>query len=505
MSESPLRIAICGGGIGGLIAALTLSRYPDLQVDVYESAAEHGEVGAGIGIWPRPWAVIEQLGIDKELLTKTTVNAQRGSHADRPILYRKADQPQGYSFYRLPSQGTLITLHRVDFQQVLLNAFPKSYKLHLKKRLHSYFTHSSASTSALSPIRLEFADGSHAVCDVLIGADGLDSNVRKTMLQERDRASFDAADSSSASAFHSGPPPRGSRPVWTGGVMYRSMVSAASLRNATAGAHRALKTFVQYVGKGAYVLAYPVTKGHDELINFVAYSVQYEMEGTYRSGPSVGQASREELERMFQGWEGEVGQLCQCLPSKVNKWAIQTVEPLYTFVHGRVALVGDAAHAMTPHQGSGAGQAIEDAYLLCTLIGHVASSSSHHHASSSTRSPPRSDCSSSSSNIHQRLVEALSVYDRVRRPKAQMVAEKSRQNGMWFTLRETDGRELNLGRKSSKSPVVNGAASGGDEAQILADVMERACRGWEWAWRTEEENVGKDVRLALDMLERRPH
>lgn len=56
-----------GGGIGGLLLAVALSKYPDIQVDVYEAAKLFSEVGAGIGLWPRSWKIIEQLGLADEL------------------------------------------------------------------------------------------------------------------------------------------------------------------------------------------------------------------------------------------------------------------------------------------------------------------------------------------------------------------------------------------------------------------------------------------------------
>jgi len=60
-------VAICGGGVGGLTCAVALSRYADIQVDVYESASKFAEIGAGIGMWPRTWKIMQALDLDREL------------------------------------------------------------------------------------------------------------------------------------------------------------------------------------------------------------------------------------------------------------------------------------------------------------------------------------------------------------------------------------------------------------------------------------------------------
>jgi salicylate hydroxylase len=95
------------------------------------------------------------------------------------------------------------------------------------------------------------------------------------------------------------------------------------------------------------------------------------------------------------------------------KWAIHTVKPLWSFVSNRVALIGDAAHAMAPHQGAGAGQSIEDAYVLPTLLGH-------------------------SRTTLNTIPRALTIYDTVRQPFANKVAEQSRLNCQYFTFYSHD-------------------------------------------------------------------
>lgn len=66
-TSSKFSVAICGGGVGGLMMAVALSKYSDIQVDVYEAAGQFSEVGAGIGMWPRTWNIMESLGLTEDL------------------------------------------------------------------------------------------------------------------------------------------------------------------------------------------------------------------------------------------------------------------------------------------------------------------------------------------------------------------------------------------------------------------------------------------------------
>ena len=145
-----------------------------------------------------------------------------------------------------------------------------------------------------------------------------------------------------------------------------------------------------------YVIAYPISQG--KLVNFVAFTCRHDLEYTKFNGPWVSVAEKSQFAGYFSNWEPEVQAmldvgifsssfrpfrtrnliLIQCV-EKPLQWAVHTVRPLRSFVSGRVALLGDAvswtvfsyvwlessfivlsqAHAATPHQGSGAGQAIE--------------------------------------------------------------------------------------------------------------------------------------------------
>lgn len=192
---------------------------------------------------------------------------------------------------------------------------------------------------------------------------------------------------------------------------------------------------------------------------------------------------------------------------------MHTVKPLKSFISsaGNVVLLGDAvsilpfsacvyprltacdlqAHAMMPFQGSGAGQAIEDAYILGTLL-------THPHAFS-----PSSSSSSSPTHTLQRIAK---VYDAVRRPMAQHVASVSRDAGMLYTLNYPG---LTFDSPSSHSTPtsngVNGINGGGgrggvgaEEGERLQEVYARIRMNWEWAWDTSAEG---DLERAVGLFE----
>ncbi|KAJ3576558.1 hypothetical protein NP233_g350 [Leucocoprinus birnbaumii] len=425
-----LRVGICGAGVGGLVLAVALSRYPDIEVTIYEATSKLTELGAGVGIFPRPWEIIKKLDLEEDLLKVTEIKRQEGPV--RTFVYRKSDCSEGLEFYTLITQGNLVMFHRADFQQVLLRRIASSCKMHCGKRLRTYTQRPS------EPIKLLFEDGSTATCDVLVGADGLKSAVRQTLMTEK--AHFAQSEGRRAEATDC---LASIDPWWSGTNSYRVLIPADRLR-AQFPNHRVLTQPMQYLGENAHIVAYPISRG--KLINFVAFVSRHEKENTKFNGPWVTQTGPEELAAWFNNWEPEVQALINCVDQTL-RWAIHTVKPLSTFVDSRVALIGDAAHAMLPTQGSGAGQAIEDAFILATVLGNT-----------------KTDRSVAS------VQRALKVYDLVRRPRAREVQERSRMNENYFSLKYRD---------------VDFSSLRGDKLYAsLVELMETVKQNWAWAWTT---------------------
>jgi salicylate hydroxylase len=203
-----------------------------------------------------------------------------------------------------------------------------------------------------------------------------------------------------------------SEPRFSGVFSYRTLIPAARLSSISP-QHRVFSSAVQYLGKNRHMMAYPISSGR--FINFVAFQFHPHEEGTRFDGPWVAHVDPSYVQGLFKGWEKEVGDIVQCLGGlKMSRWAVNVLPTLPFFAFGNVAILGDAAHAMAPFQGAGAGQAIEDASILASLL-------SNELATKTT------------------VPQVLEIYSRVRQPLATEAARRSRLNGEHFSLRSPAG------------------------------------------------------------------
>jgi len=220
--------------------------------------------------------------------------------------------------------------------------------------------------------------------------------------------------------------------------------------------HRALTQPTKYLGKNAYIIAYPISRG--TMINFVAFKIQHDLENSKYNGAWVSFSEKSELIKIFRGWESEVQALVDCV-DRPMLWAIHTVKPLDYFVDGNVAILGDAAHAITPHQGTGAGQAIEDAYILSTVLGHRITT-------------------------RETITRALRIYDHIRRPFSHKVQERARLNGQYFTF---NCKEIDFDNIPERELI--------PKLKILGQIFSK---NWEWVWTT---SMGPSVIETIRLLE----
>ncbi|KAG2031056.1 FAD/NAD(P)-binding domain-containing protein [Suillus americanus] len=412
MSNPKFRIAICGGGVGGLTLAVALSRHQDIAVDVYEAAQSFCEIGTGIGVWPRAFKVLRKFGPDFEQQLLQRCGYEYTEEYVPAIKNRKSDQAVGIELFDLMTKGKLMRFHRADFQGVLLSFLPPSCTTHNAKRLISY-TQPLEDGSRNSSITLTFKDGSTATCDVLIGADGIKSVVRPCMLREL-AESMDPDEKQSVLSCMN--------PIWSGVTAYRTLVSAQKLR-ARCPDHRVLREFTQYMGKDAYFLTYPISLG--QYVNISGFTLERDLvESAYEADtdiprPSfkgktndewVSELTAQQFTEPFKDFEEDAQHILECV-EKGTLLAVHTVKTLPSTNFGRVAIMGDAAHAMSPFQGSGAGQSIEDAYLLMTVLGHK-------------------------STTLEMVPRAFAIYDRLRRPFSSEVARRSMRSGQLCTFQE---------------------------------------------------------------------
>ncbi|EJD50167.1 FAD/NAD(P)-binding domain-containing protein [Auricularia subglabra TFB-10046 SS5] len=357
----PLRIAIIGGGVAGLTLASTLAKFNKdssrLAVSIYEADGSFmGEVGAGILIFGWSFEIMKSLGLVDEL---GKIDQAGKGVDDYSFVYRRSDEgPEGHKFaYRPFGRGA--TYHRADFRSVHARHVTRlrgQTTVHFGKRLRS----ARATRNGHSVHELTFTDGTTAVCDILVGADGVRSLVRTAM--------FDLATNRADESLRAYGPA-----MWSGECVYRALVPSGRLaeeweRIGGTGPHRLMRERVIYSGKRKKIVAYPIQNGSN--FNMAIYLSEGELEGQqFDRGKWVEDVDPFFLRDEFKTWETEVRALVNCI-TKASRWAIHVVKPLPFFVYNRIAVVGDAAHAMTPHNGSGANQALEDAYLLGRLLAH---------------------------------------------------------------------------------------------------------------------------------------
>ncbi|KXX80364.1 Salicylate hydroxylase [Madurella mycetomatis] len=174
---------------------------------------------------------------------------------------------------------------------------------------------------------------------------------------------------------------------------------------------------------GQYILTYPIE--HHKTINMVAVVSDHTCPHKWMHESWLQPSTHDEILQDFPGWDPALVGLFARFGSR-DKWALfdypNTDDRAY--FRGRVCLVGDAAHATTPHLGGGAGMAFEDAYILADLLGN------------------EMPCDP------KRLEAVFGAYDAVRRPRTQEMVKLSRLTGLAYMLREEEGVHLEKTRKN---------------------------------------------------------
>lgn len=339
-SMSKMTVAIVGGGIAGTALALGLSGTSGVDIKLFETAPAFGEIGAGVSFGANAVQAIKKLGIGDEYAE--IADSTPAPWQDIWFEWRHAEDGSQIGASVAPGVGES-SVHRADFIDLLAARLPAG--------VANLGKHVTGFVETGDRVHLQFADGETFTADVLIAADGIKSALRNPLL---------------AAAGH---PP--AHPRFTGTSAFRGLVATDILREAfrSAGLDEHLLNVPQMLlAENSHVLTFPVKKGR--FINIVAFvSDRSSANATWPDDlPWVKHASKDELLASFASSGLEVRTLLGCI-EKPTLWALHDLDQLPTYVHGRVALIGDAAHAMLPHQGAGAGQGLEDAYFLACLLG----------------------------------------------------------------------------------------------------------------------------------------
>jgi FAD-dependent urate hydroxylase len=299
-------VAVIGGGIGGLSTALALAHH-GVRCTVYERAPELQEIGAGLGLWPAPLRVFDHLGIGD------AVRALSGPWRDAGI--RRAD---GRFLVRYTAEQfsarlgePTIGVHRGELQALLLRSLPAG-TVRTGAECVGLAEHASGVTVTM-------ADGSTIEADVVIGADGRHSNVRRLAFGPRQLHNCRAVGWRGTATA----PPGSDWHQFTGETW----------------------------GAGGRFGILPISDGR---------VTWYAAARRYRRGGGL-----DEVAERFGTWHHPIPALIAATGAD-QLWRddIDDLRPLRRWTKGRVALLGDAAHPMTPDLGQGACQAILDAWVL---------------------------------------------------------------------------------------------------------------------------------------------
>jgi len=324
MTAKP-RIAIVGGGIGGLAAAAFLHR-AGLDSTVYEQTPQLKEVGAGLVVAPNAARLLRRLGVLDTLAARAVRletgwefrRWQDGTVLSAEELATKCERLYGEHTY---------TAHRADLLDAVAQAVPEA-AIRLDKRCLRIDTGAGPDAG---PVTLSFADGETVTADVVVGADGIHSMVRAAL---------------------TAPAPA----VYSGLSAFRALVPA---EQAPPFARRPAQTL--WLGPGHHLVHYPVSNG--TLVNLVAFAPA----GGYTTESWTATATVAEFLAEFEGWDRRLTDLITAAGTP-GRWALLDRAPLTSWGSGPVTLLGDAAHPMFPFFAQGAAQAIEDAATLAHCL-----------------------------------------------------------------------------------------------------------------------------------------
>ncbi|CZR51329.1 related to salicylate hydroxylase [Phialocephala subalpina] len=369
-----MHIIVIGCGLAGLTVAISLAKAGH-KVSIVESAPSIQYIGAGIQISPNSSLILRRLGVDKYIqkYCTTPIDLRMMRYANGQTLVQVPLKEPAENEYHSPYWH----IHRADLHRGLLQA---AEELGCEVHLDSRVTSIDPSTPSLTT-----KDNKTYTSDLIVASDGLHSMARTVVL---------------------GNP---SLPVPTGQMVYRVTLPASALEGIPE-----LEEIItiprnnHWLGPNGTVLSYLLDGGgRGTLINFV---FTCDVEGWMPDGVMQRPGDLATVRKRFKDWDPRLNRMLEHI-GDVLEWRLFTHKEAPTWVHpeGKVCLIGDSAHAMTPYLAQGAAMGIEDAAILGGLL---------------EKFPSPSD-----------LPSTLKMYDKLRIKRTAIVATHS-VDSRWFTQME---------------------------------------------------------------------
>ena len=318
-----MRVAIVGGGLGGLTSALAFIKR-GFDVKIYEQASELRELGAGVQLGPNAVGVLYHLGLEEAL--KSYAKPTQGKRV------RLWNTGQSWPLFDLGELAVemygfpYLTMHRADLQTVLLEEV-----IRLRPDVLQLNSKVKSTQQDNETVNLTLEDGRSFECDLLVGADGVHSKIRQELF--------------------------GKHEAQQSGIMaWRGLIETSQLPS-----HMIDTYATNWVGPGAHIVQYPLRNG--TLMNFVGAieGQRWEIESWSEKGTT------EECLSDFVGWHPDIQTLIKSIASPY-KWVLKLRNPMPTWTIGSITLLGDACHPMLPFLAQGAGMALEDGYILARCV-----------------------------------------------------------------------------------------------------------------------------------------
>jgi salicylate hydroxylase len=314
----PRTISIIGGGLAGLAAANALARF-GFEVEVFEQSRALGEIGAGISISSQAVKALRGIGVGEKLAAVGNASEgiqTRNMQTGEPLEFR----PSPASRYGAPHYF----VHRADLLNALASGLDPA-TLHLDHRL-------TALEENQSGVTLTFANGVTRQADIVIGADGVHSVIRRALYGD-------------------------DNPTYTGQSVWRALLKGNDVPPEVLEPSGS----TQWWGPGCHLVSYYL-RGR-EVVNVVT---QEDTDKWVEEGWSIA-GDPDEMRASFPNPEPRLKTLLG-LVTQCSKWGLFTRPLTDDWGRGRIQLIGDAAHAMLPNAGQGAAQAFEDAYTLARWL-----------------------------------------------------------------------------------------------------------------------------------------